>query len=428
MPFTPKRTVKSPAKLDLTAATLAHVPSFDGLGWADKARAAARARVAEMGMPLGRDEYWKYTDTKPFTNVDPDHTGAIAATDVFGASGAVTITITNGKVQGELPVVDGLDIQCLSAAADAEIHWAQDTFGVLEAAGQNNVERPLAALTTALATEGILIHATKDVTQPVRIVYTTDGGQANVHHVIKVAPKAGVTILEEGLAGARASTNMEVAVADGARFDHLRVLPLDAERTLSNHCFANLGAQSTFRSFTLTPGGQMTRNEAVIDINGDDATAHIAGACLGDGAFHHDDTVFITHDAVNCESRQVFKKVLRNGATGVFQGKILVQPDAQKTDGYQISQSLLLDDDSQFLAKPELEIYADDVACSHGSTSGAIDEDALFYLRSRGVPHAHAIDLLTLSFMAEAIEEIADDALAETVLAFLTETLEVRRA
>ena len=130
--------------------------------------------------------------------------------------------------------------------------------------------------------------------------------------------------------------------------------------------------------------GVLTRNEAVVEFLGDDAVAHIAGACVGDGDFHHDDTVFITHDAVNCESRQVFKKVLRNGATGVFQGKILVKEGAQKTDGYQISQSLLLDDDSQFLAKPELEIYADDVACSHGSTSGAIDEEGLFYLRSRG--------------------------------------------
>ncbi|MDG1295024.1 MAG: SufD family Fe-S cluster assembly protein, partial [Planktomarina sp.] len=148
--------------------------------------------------------------------------------------------------------------------------------------------------------------------------------------------------------------------------------------------------------------------------------------CLGDGDFHHDDTVFITHDAVNCESRQVFKKVLRNGAVGVFQGKILVKAGAQKTDGYQISQSLLLDDDSQFLAKPELEIYADDVACSHGSTSGAIDEQALFYLRSRGVPEAKAVDLLTLSFVAEAIEEIEDEDLAQDILDHLTETLSAR--
>src|SRR5690606_7884200 len=105
-------------------------------------------------------------------------------------------------------------------------------------------------------------------------------------------------------------------------------------------------------------------------------------------------------------SRQVFKKVLRNGATGVFQGKILVKEGAQKTDGYQISQSLLLDDDSVFLAKPELEIYADDVQCSHGSTSGAIDETALYYLRSRGIGKKEAEDLLVESFLAEALGEI----------------------
>jgi Fe-S cluster assembly protein SufD len=162
--------------------------------------------------------------------------------------------------------------------------------------------------------------------------------------------------------------------------------------------------------------GVLTRNEQIVELTGDDAFAHVAGACVGDGDFLHDDTVFITHDAVGCESRQVFKKVLRNGATGVFQGKILVKADAQKTDGYQISQSLLLDDDSQFLAKPELEIYADDVACSHGSTSGAIDETALFYLRSRGVPEAAATDLLTLAFLAEAVDEIEDKALVEEIV------------
>jgi len=131
---------------------------------------------------------------------------------------------------------------------------------------------------------------------------------------------------------------------------------------------------------------------------------------------------------VNCESRQVFKKVLRNGAVGVFQGKILVKEGAQKTDGYQISQSLLLDDDSQFLAKPELEIYADDVACSHGSTTGAIDETALFYLQSRGVPKSIATDLLVLSFMAEAIDEIEDERLRDDIQARLEGWLARRRS
>jgi hypothetical protein len=178
------------------------------------------------------------------------------------------------------------------------------------------------------------------------------------------------------------------------------------------HMFGRLGAESLFKSFTLTANGVLTRNECILELTGDHGVAHVAGAALGDGAtgaFLHDDTVFVTHDAVGCESRQVFKKVLKNGAVGVFQGKILVKAGAQKTDGYQISQSLLLDEDSQFLAKPELEIYADDVKCSHGSTTGAIDETALFYLRSRGVPREDATALLVLSFLADAIAEIEDE-------------------
>ncbi|MEM9855514.1 MAG: SufD family Fe-S cluster assembly protein, partial [Pseudomonadota bacterium] len=230
---------------------------------------------------------------------------------------------------------------------------------------------------------------------------------------------ASLTLLEEGMPGARSNTLIEADIQDHGTLHHLRVQGPENDRATLAHIFARTGKESTFKSFGFTANGSATRNEAVLEITGSDATAHIAGACLGDaavGKFHHDDTVYITHDAYNCESRQVFKKVLRNGAVGVFQGKILVQPDAQKTDGYQISQSLLLDDDSQFLAKPELEIYADDVACSHGSTSGAIDEEALFYLRSRGVSRKAAEDLLTLSFLAEALEEIEDDALAQAVL------------
>ncbi len=425
--FTPKTTVKSKAKMDVTHSLMAHFPAPDGTDWLSKARADATARVNAMGLPIARDEYWKYTDPAPMNATDPMFSGPSAASDVFTGADAVTITLIDGVVQGDLPKVDGLEIALLSDAAQADIHWVQDTFGVLEAASQGNVERPYAALNTAIATQGVFINVTGEVKTPVRLVYGSDGGQCNLHHVVKLAAGASATLLEEGTMAARSTSVTEVVVEDAATFDHLRLMMDVADRQTVTHIFSRLGEESTFRSFTLTSEGALTRNEAVIDINGDNATAHIAGACLGDGDFHHDDTVFVTHDAVDCESRQVFKKVLRNGATGVFQGKILVKPGAQKTDGYQISQSLLLDDDSQFLAKPELEIYADDVACSHGSTSGAIDEDALFYLRSRGVPYGTAVDLLTLSFLAEAIEEIADDRLAEIVLAHLEETLSARR-
>ncbi|MCC5973322.1 MAG: SufD family Fe-S cluster assembly protein, partial [Rubellimicrobium sp.] len=262
----------------------------------------------------------------------------------------------------------------------------------------------------------MVIRATGVVTRPVSLTYLhrSETSDAMLHHVIRVEEGADLTVLESGPAAARFSKVMEVDVAATGRFHHVRTQGRDHQRRAATHIFARLAAESLFKSFTLTMNGVLTRNECVIEMTGDNASAHVAGAAVGDGRdFHQDDTVFVTHDAVNCESRQVFKKVLRNGATGVFQGKILVKPGAQKTDGYQISQSLLLDGDSQFLAKPELEIYADDVKCSHGSTSGAIDDTALFYLRSRGVPERAATDLLVLAFLAEALAEIADERLAE---------------
>ncbi|MEP0565822.1 MAG: Fe-S cluster assembly protein SufD, partial [Paracoccaceae bacterium] len=278
-----------------------------------------------------------------------------------------------------------------------------------------------AALNTAFATDGVVIRASKPVSRPVSLAYLHEKADSDaiLHFVIKVEAGASLTVLENGPAAARFNKCMEIDVADNAQFHHVRAQGRDHDRLAVTHLFARLGEESVFKSFTLTANGKLTRNEAFIQINGDNATAHIAGAAVGDGDFHHDDTVFITHDAVNCESRQVFKKVLKNGAVGTFQGKILVKEGAQKTDGYQISQSLLLDDDAQFLAKPELEIYADDVICSHGSTTGAIDETALFYFRSRGIPVADAQDLLVLAFLAESIEEIEDEAIAADILSHL---------
>ena len=139
---------------------------------------------------------------------------------------------------------------------------------------------------------------------------------------------------------------MEVFLDEGASLEHIRAQGRDHDRLAMTHVFADIKENAKFKSFTLSANGMLTRNECVLTLSGDESAAHVAGASVGDGkSFHHDDTVFITHEAVACESRQVFKKVLRNGATGVFQGKILVKEGAQKTDGYQISQSLLLDED-----------------------------------------------------------------------------------
>lgn len=407
--------------------------SMPTTGWSLPARKDALARVHTMGLPERRDEYWKYT--RPETLVQA---GAVPAAvfdndeaPIFGDMDCLKIVFVDGVFDAEASddlSLEGVSIERL-ATAQSDLHWARDLYGVLEKNGQNPVQRPLAALNTAFATDGVLIHVTGTPSMPINLIYhhASEKSDAILHHVIRVDSGAEVTVLENGPAAARFNKAMEVDIADGATFHHVRAQGRDHERRAATHLYARLGTESTFKSFTLTANGVLTRNECVIELTGDDAVAHVAGACVGDGDFHHDDTVFITHDAVGCESRQVFKKVLRNGATGVFQGKILVKKDAQKTDGYQISQSLLLDDDSQFLAKPELEIYADDVVCSHGSTSGAIDEDALFYLRSRGVPVAAATDLLTLAFLAEAVEEIENEDLRAEINGRLAAWLERHR-
>jgi Fe-S cluster assembly protein SufD len=252
--------------------------------------------------------------------------------------------------------------------------------------------------------------------------------EAVLHHLIKVDKDCSITLLESGPFATKVNTVMEVFLEQSASFQHVRTQGRDHDRWAVTHIFADIQEKAKFKSFTLTANGVLTRNECILALSGNECVAHVAGASVGDGKqFHHDDTVFVTHDAVACESRQVFKKVLRNGATGVFQGKILVKEGAQKTDGYQISQSLLLDDDSQFLAKPELEIYADDVICSHGSTSGAIDEQALFYLCSRGISKNDATDMLTLAFLAEAVDEIENEDVANIMVEKISAWLERRK-
>ena len=410
------------ARQDALATRLAAVSRPAGGGWLGAARTDALRRLEAMGLPTRRDEYWRYTDPAGFNTVDPVPAALFVNTEglPFADMDRLRLVFVDGvfdPAQSDEPGLAGVEITRLSEAGRADIHWARDLYGVLEARGQSPVERPHAAFNTAFATDGVLIRVTGKAERPVSLVYLhqSETSDAVLHHVVRLEPGAELTLLENGPAAARLSKVMEVDVADGARFHHVRMQGRDHERRAITHLFARLGAGALFKSFTLTANGRMTRNEAVIELTGADAMAHVAGAAVGDGNFHHDDTVFVTHAAERCESRQVFKKVLKNGATGVFQGKILVRQGAQKTDGYQISQSLLLDEDSNFLAKPELEIYADDVKCSHGSTSGAIDDTALYYLRSRGVPKAEAEGLLVLAFLAEAIAEIEDEALAEQV-------------
>ena len=423
-----------PGKKDISDSLSDYFNQPFASSWANDIRSAALVTFNNFGAPSKRDEYWKYTNPNKLTII-PTEPAALFSNDetpMFSNIDRVKIVFVDGILdldQSDDLMLEGAIIETLIDATSKDIHWARDLFGTLEKNGQNPVKRPLAALNTAMAEQGLVIRITGKCKKPlaIRYIHNSETSDALVHNIIKVENNAEFTLLESGAGAARFNSVLEVDVADNASFHHVRTQGRDHERKTVTHIFGRLAKESIFKSFTMTVNGILTRNDAVLEFNGDNAKATVAGATAGDGeSFHHDDTVFITHDAVNCESRQVFKKVLRNGATGVFQGKILVKADAQKTDGYQISQGLLLDDNSNFLAKPELEIYADDVACSHGSTVGAIDEDAIFYLISRGVPRKQAQDMLVLAFLAESIDEIDSTDLADDINNRLTAWMDRR--
>lgn len=407
-------------KIDMAEALLARHASSDASSWAVVPRSEAAARLRAMGAPARRDEYWRYTDPTALTAEAAPATAQTA--EAFAGAGALRVVIVDGALRPDLSdalALEGAEISTLEDAMEADIHWAASLYGVLEGAEHHRTPRPLAALNTATATEGLCIHVTGAPARPILIDQRrTDGAaDAMIHHVIKVEPGAEATILEIGAAGARANTVMEVDLATGAKLHHIRAQGPGMDRLTATHVFARIAADCAYKSFTLSVDGVLTRNEHVIHMVGDDSSAHVSGAVIGDGKMVHDDTVFITHEGLRCESRQVYKKVLKSGARGVFQGKIWVKDGAQKTDGYQISQALLLTEDTEFNAKPELEIYADDVVCSHGSTVGAADENQLFYLRSRGVSKEAAQGMIVLAFLAEALEEIESADLAEEIRA-----------
>jgi Fe-S cluster assembly protein SufD len=386
-------------------------------------RIEALSRLRNISLPSKKDEYWKYTDPQVFNNPSVLLTNVVVSDEhlMFRSIDCLRLVFIDGifdKTSSDSLDDEPVELLWLSSGTKENSFWVSEFYGSLEAESQHRVARPLAAFNSAFAREGLLLRVFGKVVKPIHIEYVNKSPTADVilHHCVKVEKEASVTLIESGAAAARFNKVIEVDLSVGSSFDHVNVQGTDIEGVVASQLFAKLSSECSLKSFALTMNGALTRHESIIDLVGDNSSAHLAGAAIGGGLFHHDDTVFITHDALACESRQVFKKVLRRGGKGIFQGKILVKPMAQKTDGYQLSQALLLDEESQFLVKPELEIYADDVACSHGSTSGAIDEEALFYLRSRGIPDEKARELLVLAFLAEVFDEIDSTEIAEELV------------
>jgi len=269
--------------------------------------------------------------------------------------------------------------------------------------------------------------------QPIHLVFVNAGGAPSsvFARSLVVIGKGARAMLVESHVGSTASedqvnTVLELKVGDEAHVDHIKITGAGAGALHVSTLMAAIGAHARFNEFLFTTGGAVVRNQAFVRFDGEGTIAGIRGASLLKGRQHADTTLLADHATADCTSREVFKSVLDEEGRSVFQGKIIVRPHAQKTDAKMATHALLLSETAEADNKPELEIFADDVQCGHGATSGALDEDLLFYLKARGIPAKEAQALLIQAFVGEAVEGIEHAGLRDALMDHVVAWLEAR--
>jgi len=410
------------AERALTALFEARAPHFAG-GPLDAGRAEAFRRFAAAGLPHRRVEAYKYTDLKARLKNLPAPAAELAEADVAAAlaavpplaAGAVRVIIANGRfarVEGTLP--DGATVaSILSPDAPAE------GIGAL-VAGEDD---PLTLANVGLFDGGAVIRIEGTLASPVEIVHLVPGDDLAMGRLaIFLAKGAEAQIVERFAAGTKAVTNhmAEITLEEGARLDLTRVAigPGPDATSLSTH-HIRLAEGAHLDHLTVSTGEGLMRAQAFCHVAGDDAEANFRAATVALGKRHADNTLTVRHNALASRSSEIFRSAVGEGGIAIVQGRIIVDPGAQKTDAKMMSNALFLDDTGEVVNKPELEIFADDVQCGHGATSGDLDEDPIFYLRARGIPEAEARNLLVEAFLLEAIEDVGDDTLKEALAGLL---------
>jgi Fe-S cluster assembly protein SufD len=295
---------------------------------------------------------------------------------------------------------------------------------------------PMVALNSAMMTDGVVIQIADGVvlTQPLQIVHVATGTAPVAmftRSLLRLGKDAGVTLVESYVAADGAKTyqahdSLIVAIGDNSRLDHVRLIEDGREAFNISSAVFTLGAHAHLNTFGMTSGAAVSRYQATIAFAGEGSRVETNGVNLLNGRQHADTTLFMDHAVPHCASREVFRAVADDRAHSVFQGRIIVRPHAQKTDAKMMTRALLLSDEAEADNKPELEIFADDVTCGHGATTGALDDSLLFYLRARGLSEKEAQALLIQAFVGEAIESIVNDDLRALAIAAAQRWLEAR--
>ncbi|MDP6875217.1 MAG: Fe-S cluster assembly protein SufD [Alphaproteobacteria bacterium] len=391
----------------------AHLPKA-GPAWLADLRQAAAARFSAAGLPDRKVEEWRYTNLKPVQEqLFALDTAPVGDTPPTLLQDSHRLVFTNGVLQGsadDLP--DGVRLAGMAETMAENPGLLAGHMGKL-AQGQ---ELPLPALNQALSRDGyvLAIDPGISVSRPIEILFLSDGGASYPRNLILAGAGAQATVVEHylGLGGGGYFINAvtEVQAAAGAKLQRYKI---QQDAPGSSH-IATLAGQlqdgARLENFDLNLGGQLVRSEIHMALQGEGAEAALNGVYLLRGKQHCDNAIQMDHAVGATNSQQDYRGILDDHAHAVFQGKITVRPDAQGIEGHQLNKTLLLSDEAEIDSKPELQILADDVKCSHGATAGELDETGLFYLRSRGIPEDEARQLLMTAFISETLAKIDSDA------------------
>ena len=404
----------------------------EGPSWLTAAREHAMASFQSSGIPTMRNEDWHFTNPAPIAEgaFGPMRPGAGRVTAdaltpwLFGQRHWPRLVFVNGRHVPALSVTEGLEsVKVMNLAVALREEPTLLERHMTRYADVEDPAQAFSALNTSLVQDGAVVHIPKGVVvdTPIQLLFLSDseaaGGASHPRVLVVAEPNAQATLIEQyaSLGGSRYFTNAvtEAWVGPGATLHHFRLQQDARDAFHVGTTVAHQERDSHFVSFSFATGADLSRINVYAGLHGQGCGATLNGLYMLDGRQHCDHQTRIEHAQPDCYSRELYKGVLDDASHGVFNGKVYVHPVAQKTDGKQTNNTLLLSERARIDTKPQLEIFADDVKCTHGATVGRIDETALFYMKSRGIPNAEARKLLTYAFAAEVLETIPVDALRE---------------
>jgi Fe-S cluster assembly protein SufD len=402
-------------------------------------RRAALQKFEQLGFPTIRHEEWKYSNVTNFlketfelgspTTLTADDLTSLQIPSMDGN----ILTFVNGIYNADLSrIISPAEQVQITSFADA-LKSKPDLLGTYFAHYADYQESAFTALNTALASDGVVIQVPANVTveQPILLRFITDARESNVasqpRNLILVGKNAEVTVAESfrtlGDQASFVNIVTEIVVERDARMQYYKVQDETEKAYHIGTTQVQQADNSHFYSATVTLNGNFVRNNLNIVLNGQHAEAYMYGLYMPNGRQHVDNHTLVDHAMPNSYSSELYKGILDDNGTGVFNGKIFVRPDAQKTNAYQSCKNVVLSPGASMNTKPQLEIYADDVKCSHGTTTGKLNDEALFYMRSRGIPKDEARTLLLYAFAQDVLSQIKIEPIRDYLNQVVTQKL-----